>query len=256
MINEHALREQICEIGRLMHENHYIDATSGNISARLDANRILATPSGLAKGYMSPDQLIIVDMNGNKIGPATSANRDLKPTSELLMHLECYKQRSDVQGVVHAHPPTSVALTVAGIGFDSCVIPEAIVILGVIPTTPYATPASAENRDAIRFLIREHDAIMLAYHGSLTVATSVWDAYMRLESLEHTAKIMFMAHQLGRVTPLPPNQIEKLIAMREKLGYARPGDDERFRKAYGLSHSDEMEDRIRDIVRQTLSEFL
>jgi L-fuculose-phosphate aldolase len=187
----------------------------------------------------------------------TPANADLRPTSEILMHLECYKQREDVWGVVHAHPPTAVALTVSGIGFDNCVIPEAIVILGVIPTTPYATPASAENRDAIRNLIREHDAIMLAYHGSLTVAGQVWDAYLRLESLEHTAKIMYMAHQLGNVVPLPPHQIEKLIAARQQLGFDRPGDSQRFREVYGVNghQHEDFEARVRDIVREALSEF-
>lgn len=256
-MNEQALRVQICEIGRLMYHNGYIDGTSGNISARLGPNQILCTPSGLAKGFMSPDQLIVVDLNGSRVDRVTPANADLRPTSEILMHLECYKQREDVLGVVHAHPPTAVALTVSGVGFDDCVIPEAIVILGVIPTTPYATPASAENRDAIRSLIREHDAIMLAYHGSLTVAGHVWDAYLRLESLEHTAKIMFMAHQLGKVVPLPPHQIEKLIAARQQLGFDRPGDSRRFRETYGVNghHSDDLEARVREIVREALSEF-
>ena len=254
-MNEQALREQICHIGRLMHKNQYIDGTSGNISARLGQERVLCTPSGLAKGFMSPDQLIIVDLDGKRRGPTTPANAHLKPTSEMLMHLECYMQREDVNGVVHAHPPTAVALTVAGIGFDNCVIPEAIVILGVIPTTPYATPASAENRDAIRQLIQEHDAIMLAYHGSLTVADNVWDAYMRLESLEHTAKIMYMAHQLGHIEPLPPHQVDKLIAIRQQLGFARRGDKQRFHEIYGTNGQQDFETRVRDIVRETLMDL-
>ena len=254
-MNEQELREQICLIGRLMYQNGTIDGTSGNISARLGENRVLCTPSGLAKGFMSPDQLIVVDLDGHRVGRATPANADLRPTSEVLMHLECYRQREDIGGVVHAHPPTAVALTVTGTGFDDCVIPEAIVILGVIPTTPYATPASAENRDAIRNLIREHDAIMLAYHGSLTVASSVWEAYMRLESLEHTAKIMHMAHQLGRVVPLPPNQIDKLIEQRRKLGFDRPGDAQRFREVYGVNGTDDFESQVRAIVREALTEL-
>lgn len=253
-MTEQALREQICQIGRLMYQNGYIDGSSGNISARLGPDRVLCTPSGLAKGFMSPDQLIIVDLDGERVDRPTPANADLKPTSEILMHVECYRQREDVDGVVHAHPPTAVALTVAGIGFDNCVIPEAIVILGVIPTTPYATPASAENRDAIRNLIGEHDALMLAYHGSLTVASHVWDAYMRLESLEHTAKIMYMAYQLGHVEPLPPHQIDKLIAMRQQLGFARPGDRQRFGQAYGVNGQHDFEARVREIVREALAD--
>src|SRR5690242_6426044 len=126
--DESSLRGLICNIGRLMHQGRYIDGTSGNISARLDDKRILATPTGLAKGFLQPDQLIIVDLDGNKVGPVTEANRDLHPTSELLMHLECYRQRPDIGGVVHAHPPTAIALTIAGVSMRTCVIPETIVV--------------------------------------------------------------------------------------------------------------------------------
>jgi len=231
---EQALREEICLIGRLMHQKQYIDGSAGNISARLDDNRILSTPSGLAKGFMSPDQLIIIDMDANRIDEPNDANRHLVPTSEVLMHLECYRQREDVQGVVHAHPQTAVALTLVGYDFRRCIIPETVIILGMVPTTPYATPASAENRDAIRNLIAEHDAIMLAHHGSLTVAGSVWDAYLRLETLEHSAKTLFMAAQLGGPRELPAHQVQKLLALRHRLGLERPGDLARFAEALGL----------------------
>ena len=210
-----------------------IDSGSGNISARLAEGRILCTPSGLAKGFMRPQQLIVVNLAGKRIDEPNEENAGLRPTSELPMHLECYRQREDVQGVVHAHPPTAVALTVSGHGFQGCVIPEAIVLLGVIPVTPYATPSGPENRDAISRLIREHDAIMLAYHGSLTVADNLWDAYLMLETLEHTAKIMATAHSLGRIQSLPPAQVRKLFALRQKLGRARPGDEARFEVAWG-----------------------
>jgi L-fuculose-phosphate aldolase len=233
---ERRLREQICHIGELMHRFQYIDGASGNISARLDDERVLATPSGLAKGFMQPDQLIVVDREGNKVGRGAEANRDLKPTSEILMHLEAYKKRPDVRGVVHAHPPTAVALTIAGISLQQCVVPEAVVILGLVPTTPYATPSSAENRDAISQLITQHDALMLAYHGSLTVGPDVWTAYLRLESLEHTAKILYMAHQLGGFTPLPPEQVQKLLDTRQQLGLLRPGDEERYCEHCGVCH--------------------
>lgn len=266
-MKEQHLREQICQIGRLMHQFQYIDGTSGNISARLDGERVLATPSGLAKGFMSPEQLIIVDMEGRKVGYGTAANRDLKPTSEVLMHLEAYQQRPDVMGVVHAHPPTAVALTVAGVSMQQCIIPEAVVVLGLIPTTPYATPSSSENRDAISALIRNHDALMLAYHGSLTVGPDVWTAYLRLESLEHTAKILYMAHQLGGMTPLPPHQVEKLLQTRQQLGLALPADGELYCEHCGVCHVPEQHiERAEDVealvrakvqaaVRDTLKEL-
>ncbi|MBW4436697.1 MAG: class II aldolase/adducin family protein [Pleurocapsa minor GSE-CHR-MK-17-07R] len=230
-VNEQALREQICQIGRLMHQNQYIDGAAGNITARLENGRVLATPSGLAKGFMSPDQLIVVDMDGNRVDEPNESNRELVPTSEITMHLECYKQRPDVNGVVHAHPQTAVALTLVGYDFQRCIIPEAIILLGLVPTTPYATPAGIENRDAIANYIREYDAIMLAHHGSLTVASTVWDAYMHLETLEHTAKILFMAEQLGGPRELPAHQVEKLLKIRAKLGLVRDGDAERFAEA-------------------------
>lgn len=266
-MREQQLREQICQIGRLMHQFQYIDGTSGNISARLDDKRVLTTPSGLAKGFMSPEQLIIVDMEGRKVGYGTAANRDLKPTSEVLMHLEAYKQRPDVMGVVHAHPPTAVALTVAGVSMQQCIIPEAVVVLGLIPTTPYATPSSSENRDAISNLIRNHDALMLAYHGSLTVGPDVWTAYLRLESLEHTAKILYMAHQLGGATPLPPHHVEKLLQMRQQLGLTLPADGELYCEHCGVCHVSEqhiewVEDvealvraKVQAAVRDTLKEL-
>ncbi|NWG16956.1 MAG: class II aldolase/adducin family protein [Chloroflexi bacterium] len=267
-MTENELRDQICQIGRLMYQNGMIDGASGNISARLSNNRVLATPSGLAKGFMSPDQLIIVDMNGSRVDRPTAANAHLKPTSEIAMHLECYKQRPDVNGVVHAHPPTSVALTIAGYDFRRCVVPEAAVILGLVPTAPYSTPASVENRDAIQNLIREHDAIMLSHHGSLTVAKTVWDAYLRLETLEHTAKILYMAELMGGAQAIAPHQVEKLVEARRQMGLERPGDPERFCAACGLSLSkagpvapsvasadDDLEARVRAVVREVLSEL-
>ncbi len=231
--SEREQREQICHIGRLLYQNNLIDSASGNISARLAPQRILCTPSGLAKGFMQPEQLIIVNMDGERVDTPTADNAHLRPTSELLMHLECYRQRADVQAVVHAHPPHAVALTVTGHGFSDCVIPEAIVLLGVIPVTPYATPSGPENRDAISQLVREHDAIMLAYHGSLTVAQTLWDAYLALETLEHTARIMAAARSIGPIQPLPARQVRKLYALRQKLGKYRQGDERRFEAAWG-----------------------
>lgn len=228
-MREDSLRELICKIGELMHRQGYIDGTSGNITARLDENRVLATPSGLAKGFMTPDQLIVVDMQGQRVDVPNTANRELKPTSEILMHLECYKKRADIGGVVHAHPPTAVALTIAGYDFNQCLIPEVVVMMGMVPTTPYSTPASAENRDAITSIIGQHDALMLAHHGSLTVGKSVWDAYLLLESLEHNANILLRVEQLGGPRSfIPPEKIRLLLDQRKHLGLMREGDEERF----------------------------
>lgn len=227
--SEQELRALICHIGLLMHQKGYIDGTSGNISARLDSDRVLTTPSGLAKGFMQPDQMIIVNLDGQRVDEPSNANAHLRPTSEITMHLECYRQRPDVNGVVHAHPPTAVALTLVGYDFQQCVIPEMIVILGLIPTAPYSTPSSSANRDAITELIQEHDAIMLAHHGSLTVADTLWNAYLKLESLEHGATILHRAEQLGGVkSNIPPDEVEKLLGFRKQMGLMRAGDRDRF----------------------------
>ncbi len=232
--DEGNLRSLICHIGRLMHQRDTIDAMSGNISARLDEQHILTTPARLATGFLQPDQLIVVDLAGNKIGPGTDASRNLNPPGELPLHLECYRQRPDVYGVVHAHPPTAVALTIAGVSMRTCVIPEAIIVLGLIPTAVYSAPASAESRDAVRALISQHDAIMLAYHGSVTVGSDVWQAYLKLETLEHTALILHRTAQLGPIVPLPPEQVARLLDLRRQLGYWLPGDEERFCEACGV----------------------
>ena len=232
MPSEAELRAEIVRVGRLMHANEFVDGTSGNLSARLGPDRILATPSGLAKGFLEPDQLIVVDLRGEVV----SAAPGLKPTSEMLMHLEAYRRRPDVNAVVHAHPITSVALSIAGISLAECVIPEAIVVLGLVPTTPYSTPASEENQRAISEIIVGHDALILQYHGTLTVGRDVMEAYLRLETLEHTAKIVALSKLLGGGPPLPPEQVTKLLQARKELGFSRPGDEEEFCIACGVCH--------------------
>ncbi len=233
-VDEQTLREQVCLIGQLMHRHGLIDGASGNISARLGAGRYLVTPSGIAKGFMTPEQLVVVNDAGERVDSPTPQNAHLRPTSEITMHLECFRQRPDVQGVVHAHPPLAVALTLVGYDFQQCIIPEAVMMLGLVPTAPYSTPGSAENRDAIRGLIANHDAILLAHHGSLTVAESVWEAYLRLESLEHCARILHAALQVGMPRLLHAEQVEKLLHTRERLGLLRPGDRQLFAEKCGV----------------------
>jgi L-fuculose-phosphate aldolase len=225
-------RAAIVKAGRMMQVREYVDGTAGNLSARLDPGHILATPSGLVKGELTPEDLIIVDMDGQLV----SGRPGLRPTSELAMHLEAYRRRPDVHAVVHAHPITAVALSIAGITMEECVIPEAIVFLGLVPTTPYATPSSDENRRAISDVIVSHDALILRYHGSLTVGRDVREAYLRLETLEHTAKIIAMTRLLGGGPPLPPEQVAKLLQTRQDWGLARPSDAEDFCVACGVCH--------------------
>ena len=233
---EDALREEIVRIGRLLYDRGLIVATDGNISARLDETHVLCTPSGLCKGMMTPDQLIVVDMGGRMVRRWTGTNRGAHPTSEMGMHLEAFRQRADIGGVVHAHPPTTVALSIAGISLTTCMLPEVIVNLGLVPTTEYATPASDENVRAIRDLIGGHDGIVLKRHGALTVGRDPWEAYLRLESLEQVARITLILEQLGKGEPLAPDQVEKLLAQRQKAGLTRPDELKEFCEACGVCH--------------------
>lgn len=244
---EHQLRQEIVKIGRLMYDKGFVSANDGNLSVRLDRGRFLITPSGLHKGLLEPDQLLVVDEEGQPSGPRTVASRSLKPTSELPMHLEAYRRRPDIQAVVHAHPPLTIALSIAGIKMDACLLPEAIVMLGIIPTAPYSTPSSEENAQAIRELITRHDAIVLERHGTLTVGDSLLEAFMRLETVEQNARIGFMLAQLGVRNPLPPDQVDKLLAMREIMGLSRAGERAAFAAQCGMSRNNTTSQELLDI---------
>lgn len=235
--DEYQLRQEIVQVGRLMYEKGFIVSSDGNISVRLEPGRILITPSGLHKGFLEPDQILIVDEAGNRVGPGTAANRPLKPTSELPMHLEAYRQRADITAVVHAHPPITIALSIAGIPMADCLLPEVIVFLGLIPTTQYATPSSQENVQAIRQFIRTHDALVLQRHGSLTVGNSPMQGFMRLETVEQNARIAFMLAQLGVHNPLPPEEVKKLLHQRQQMGLSREGETAEFCNVCRVCHT-------------------
>lgn len=228
---ESVLRAEIVEVGRLLYERGLVVGGDGNISARLDENHILCTPSGLCKGMMTTDELVIIDRQGNRADIPTPANKDLKPTSEMRMHLEVYHRRPEVGAVVHAHPPYTITLSIAEISLAECMLPEAVVNLGIIRTAPYSTPASPENAAAIQDLIGGHNAIILQRHGSLTVGQSPLEAYFRTETLEQIARITYLLNPLGGGQPIPPHQVEKLLEQRRAQGYALPGEEAEFFKA-------------------------
>jgi L-fuculose-phosphate aldolase len=214
-LTEHELRQEMIRVGRLMWERGYVAATDGNLSARLGSDRLLVTASGLSKGFLSPDDLIMLDLDGQAI--PSYRGRGQRASSEILMHLEVYRQRPDVNAVVHAHPPLAIAFSIAGVSLARCVIPEVIVTLGSILTTGYATPGTGEVSEIIQQAVRDYDAIILAHHGSITVGKSLWEAYLRLEKVEHTAEITLAAHQLGQVRTLSPEAVEKLTEKRRQL---------------------------------------
>ena len=231
-MTENVLREEIVRIGQLMYEKGFICATDGNLSVRLERERVLTTPSGLHKGLLAPEHLVVVDLQGRVMEAGRGADGPLKPTSELPMHLAAYLRRPDVQAVVHAHPPLTIALSIAGVPLTTCLLPEVIVTLGLIPVTEYATPSSEENVRAIQDLIVHHDALVLQRHGSLTVGSDLMEAFMRLETVEQQARITLMLRQLGIADPreatLEAGELRKLLLQREAMGLARPGERDLF----------------------------
>ncbi|MBI1801842.1 MAG: class II aldolase/adducin family protein [Chloroflexi bacterium] len=212
-VNEHQLRQEIVEIGRRMWEKGFLAAADGNLSARIGPDRLLITPSGLSKGFLSPDQILRVSLDGAVLASNHPGARGLKPSSEMMMHLEAYKQRADVSAVIHAHPPLAIALTVAGLPLDADVLPEVIYSVGIIPTAPYVTPGTPDGQRAVSELVKVHDAILLDHHGTLTVGASLTEAYMRLERVEHSAAILLAARQVGELKRLPRAEFEKLCAL-------------------------------------------
>ena len=211
-MTELAWRREVVFVCRLLWEKGYAIASDGNVSVKLAAGRYLVTPSGFSKGFIEPDQLLIVNDQLEVIGSQHGAARGLRPSSEMLLHLEAYHQRPDIGAVVHAHPPIAIALSIAGISLARCLLPEVIMGMGLIPTTDYATPASAEGAVVIRDLIQRYDALILQRHGSVTVAGTPFEAYLKLEKLEAAANITHRG--AGRPgAPLPRGRSGKTGAM-------------------------------------------
>ena len=205
------LREAILECGRITYERHLLTSNDGNISVRLGDDRVLITPSGMCKGRMGADDLLLLDLDGNVIDAKTG----LISSSETPMHLEVYKQRPDVRAVLHAHPVFATTLTVAGFPFPNNVLPEVLLTLVKVPTTRYAMPSSNDDADAIRELIREHDALLLRQHGTLTIGTDLEAALIALERIEHVAEVFWRAQMLGEVERIPLEAMVRLIVVQE-----------------------------------------
>jgi L-fuculose-phosphate aldolase len=213
---EEQVRADIVEAGRRMYSRGYVASNDGNISARLDDKRLMTTPKSVSKGFMTPDMMVVVDYDGNKV----SGDRDA--SSELPMHLEIYRNRPDVNGVVHAHPPVATGFAVAGIPLTRAVLAEVITTLGSIPIAEYGTPSTAELPEAVRKYIKAHDGMLLANHGAVTCGPSVMAAYYKMETIEHFAKISLVARLLGREHLISREEVERLQGLRGYYGIAAP----------------------------------
>ena len=202
--------DQLVHFGRLIHEHGFVSATDGNLSVRLDANHILATPTGMSKGMMTADDMVVVDMQGKKLEGSRNVS------SEIAMHLTIYRMRPDVNAVVHAHPCTATGFASAGMPLDDPICSEVIISLGAVPLAEYATTGTPALSESLMPYIPDYDAILLANHGAVSYGTDLMTAYLKMEAVEHFAKIMLVTHQLGRQEVLSEAEIRKLVEARSR----------------------------------------
>jgi len=220
ILSQQELRQAIVQVCQLLYAKNMIFASDGNVSARWGDDRIVATPSGVPKGLLTPEELVVTDMGGVMIQGMSP--RGLVPSAELRLHLEVYRQRPDVRAVVHAHPPITTALSIAGVSLAPCVVPETLVTVGQIVTADYATPSSEQGPRVIHDLIVDHDALVLDRHGAVAVGPTPMKAYMRMEKVENTAQVIHLALSVlernRRVPPtLPLAEVRKLSALRDEM---------------------------------------
>ncbi|MGQ0735348.1 MAG: class II aldolase/adducin family protein [Acidobacteriota bacterium] len=216
MQTEEQVKADIVEVGRRLWDRGYVASNDGNISVRLDERRIVTTPKGVSKGFMTPDMMVVTDLDGRKLSDGR------EPSSELKMHLQVYRDRPDARAVVHAHPPTATGFAVAGIPLDRAVLAEVVTTLGSIPIAEYATPSTDELPAACRKYLKAHDGLLLANHGALALGPDVFTAYYRMETIEHFARITLVTRMLGREHLLSREEVDRLQGLRGMYGIASP----------------------------------
>lgn len=208
---EQCIREQMCEIGRRMYARGLVASNDGNISVRAGENEFWTTPTGVSKGYMTPDMMVKVSGTGEIL------EGSYKPSSELKLHLKVYRERSEVNAVVHAHPPISTAFTIAGKSINDKILSETIIQLGSVPIARFGTPSTMELPDSITEYLPNHDAILLAHHGAITMGADLFNAFCKMETLEFSAQISLYAKLLGNELELSPEQVQCLLAVRKSM---------------------------------------
>ena len=206
------LRATLADYARRLHARGWVANHEGNVTARLGPGRYLVTPTATSKAEVTAESLLVVDDGGARVAGAG------KPFSEIGLHLTVFHNRPDVNAVVHAHPPTATGFAVAGVTLDRPLLPEAVVSIGpAIPTVPFAPPGAAACA-ALAPFVATTDAVLLDHHGVLAWGADVEQAYLRLELVEHLARIALVAHQLGALRPLPAEALPGLLEARRKAG--------------------------------------
>ena len=216
MVNVHKIKQDICDIGKRIYARGFAAANDGNITVRIGENEVLCTPTMHCKGFLKPDDIATVDMQGNQI-----AGRK-KRSSEALLHLEIYKQRSDLKSVVHCHPPHATAFAVAREPIPQCILPEVEVFLGDVPITRYETPGGQAFADTIIPFVQKTNVIILANHGTVSYGENVERAYWWTEILDAYCRILILSKQLGRVQYLSEDKERELLDLKQKWGFSDP----------------------------------
>jgi L-fuculose-phosphate aldolase len=207
---EQKYREDLIRVCHRIYDKGWVAMNDGNVSMRLDNDRILCTPTAVSKGMVELEDLIVVDMTGKQV------EGDRHCTSEIAMHITVYSMRPDVRSVVHAHPPVATGFAAAGRALDKALLPEVIINLGAVPLAAYGLPGTPALSDGMRPFIPHYDALLLENHGCTTYGGDVWEAFFRMEIVEHFARITFVAEMLGGARALPREEVEKLFASRAR----------------------------------------
>lgn len=214
MATENEIKQQICDIGKRIYDRRMVASNDGNISVRISENEYLCTPTGVSKGFMTPEYICKIDGEGNVL----EANEGFRPSSEIKMHLRVYAKRPDVKAVVHAHPIFATSFAIAGIPLTQPIMPEAVIALGEVPIAEYGTPSTKEIPDAVEKYLPYYDAVLLANHGALSYSDSLLAAYHKMESLEFYAELLFRSRQLGGPKEFTNEQVKRLYEIRRKFG--------------------------------------
>lgn len=214
MQSELEIKKQMCEIGKRVYDHGMVAANDGNFSVKLNDNEFLCTPTGVSKGFMTPEYICKVDAKGNVL----EANEGFRPSSEIKMHMRVYEEREDVRAVVHAHPMYATTFAVCGKALEAPIMPEAVLSLGTVPLAKYGTPSTMEIPDAISEYLQYYDAVLLENHGALSYSDSLLAAYHKMESLEFYARLLYQSMMLGGPKELTKEQVKRLYSMRSSYG--------------------------------------
>lgn len=222
-INAHKIKQDICEIGRRLYNKGFAAANDGNITVRISDNEVLCTPTMHSKGFLKVEDICTIDMTGKQIAGIK------KRSSEALLHLEIYKQRSDIKSVVHCHPPHATAFAVAREPIPQCVLPEVEVFLGDVPITRYETPGGQAFADTVLPFVDKTNVIILANHGTVSFGVDVEQAYWWTEILDAYCRILMLSRQLGNVSYFSETEERELLDLKKKWGWADPRNTEEFK---------------------------